>query len=157
MSKQNILGLVSPVIEYIESMNHPDIKSVKRVPAFAELEERKIQLVDGAVYVYPDGSSTDAQRAGGKDMRNSAGVSIAVCVKVNTVQGMPYYERAGEVFTDILIAMGGFIPHNPRYPNQQFYAPKEGAQDRDHGHVYMHGHFFLTTRYIYQTFLRSNP
>lgn len=155
MSEQNILAVIAPIIDHIKTLNHPKIKVVKDVPEFEALENRKVQTLDGAVYVFPNGSSTDAQRASGIDIRCTVGVGIAICVRTNTIQGMPYYERAGEVLTDIMTHMARFAPNNQRYPKQRFILPQDGAQERDHSHLYANDHFFLITRYIYQTFLKG--
>lgn len=154
-NKGNILAAIAPVVAHIESMQHPAIRLVRDVPEFALLTERKLQITDGAVYVYPDGSRIESQQGGGANMRCVAGVGIAVCVRTNTFDGMPYYERAGEAFTAIQQRMGLFKPANPRYPGQEFYLPKGGAQAGDHSHIYEHGHYFITTRYLYETFIRS--
>ena len=154
-NKGNILAAIAPVVAHIESMQHSAIKLVRDVPEFALLTERKIQITDGAVYVYPDGSRVESQQGGGAILRCIVGVGIAVCVRTHTMDGMPYYERAGEAFTAIQQRMGLFKPANPRYPQQEFHIPKGGAQGGEHSHIYEHGHYFLALRYFYETFIRS--
>ena len=149
----NMLGAITPVVEHIQSMNHPAIKLVRDIPEFANVRDRRVQILDGAVYVYPDGSRIISQQARGATLRCVVGVGIAVCVRMHVLEGMSFHERAGEAFTAIQARMGLFKPHNPRYPTQEFFIPSDGAQDQDHGHHYEHDHYFVTTRYLYETFI----
>nr|DAK49399.1 MAG TPA: hypothetical protein [Caudoviricetes sp.] len=153
--KENFLASVSPVVECVRAIGNPLIKVIKEIPEIDAITERKVASIDGAVYIFPNGSRTGSQSGGGATIRETVGVGVAVCVKMNLLEGMPYYERAGEILTDIKRHLARFKPHNPRYPAQEFFLPKDGAQDPEHTYVYADGFFLLVVRYTYDTFIHA--
>ena len=153
--KENFLAAVSPVAERVRAIANPLISVGKDIPEFDDIAARKVPSIDGAVYVFPNGSRTGSQSGSGATIRETVGVGVAVCVKTNVLQGIPYYERAGEILTDIKRHLARFKPHNPRYPEQEFFLPKDGAQDPEHTYVYADGFFLLVVRYTYDTFIHA--
>ena len=153
--KENFLAAVSPVAERVRAIANPLITVIREIPEYDDIAARKVPSIDGAVYVFPNGSRTGSQSGGGATIRETVGVGVAVCVKMNVLMGKPYYERAGEILTDIKRHLARFKPRNPRYPAQEFFLPKDGAQDPDHTYMYTDTHFLLTVRYVYETYIHA--
>ena len=56
--KENFLAAVSPVAERVRAIANPLITVIREIPEYDDIAARKVPSIDGAVYVFPNGSRT---------------------------------------------------------------------------------------------------
>lgn len=152
---KNILGATLATISRLkEAKDNGELAHISRIietPEFDRLLNGKGQVIDGALYVYPNGGSTLAQRSHGTDSKEQVGVGIAITFRSSLIGGdTSYLVKLGEAYASIRNALDEF---SPVYNEQKFFIPKDGSKDADDRYIIGDGFVFITFRYLYNTIL----